>query len=338
MSTLYDSRRLQLRRIRAELSRGIPEKAMSRALADNEWFTRKDARYALRAIVEVMLDDEAVKKWLTRYPDVCTGLRVAIIMAGNIPMAGFFDLLCCALTGCRPLVKYSSKDRALMEWAGGVIAECTDTEVSEISENDITDAVIASGSDNAASLIRARFDGLPMVLRSHRVSVAVMDGTESAEEFSALWHDIFTYFTLGCRNVTHIYLPEGYPPELLAKRITDGGAPVRHRPWNGSYRQRRALAIMNGERFTDGGYFILCPAMQSDAVCQITYSYYASDDAIAEELAARDDLQCAIGHGRVPFGEAQRPAPWDYPDGRDVIEFLASAAFSTDTNNGALPR
>lgn len=325
MSTLYDSRGLQLRRIRHALSRGIPEPVVCSALAGNEWFTRSDIEYALRAITEVMLDDGAVERWLTRYPDIHTGASVAVIMAGNIPMAGFFDLLCCAITGCGVLVKHSSKDKALMEWAGGVIAEYTGASVSTLTEEDIPDAVIASGGDNAASAIRARFDGLPMLLRSHRTSVAVIDGSESAEELSSLWRDIFTYFTLGCRNVTHIYLPEGYSPELLAQRIAAGGEPVTHRPWSGSYRQRRALKIMNGEPFVDGGYFLLCPGTQSDAVCQITYSFYGSSESLTEELSGRDDLQCVAGHGHIPFGEAQRPAPWDYPDGRDVIEFLSEA-------------
>lgn len=324
MSTLYDSRGGQLRLIRQTMSRGIPEAVMARALADNKWFTREDIIYALRAVTEAMLDDDAVNEWLTRYPDIRTGRNVAVIMAGNIPMAGFFDMLCCAVTGCGVLVKHSSKDVALMEWAEAIVTECTGARISALSEKR-PDAVIASGSDNAASAIRARFDGLPMLLRSHRTSVAVIDGSESAEEFSALWRDIFTYFTLGCRNVTHLYLPEGYPTGLLAERIATGNAPLRHRPWSGSYRQRRALMIMDGEPFIDGGYFLLLPGTQSDAVCQITYSFYGSEEALNSELTDRDDIQCVVGHGHIPFGEAQRPAPWDYPDGRDVIEFLSEA-------------
>ncbi len=42
--------------------------------------------------------------------------------------------------------------------------------------------------------------------------------------------------------------------------------------------------------------------------------------------AGRNDIQCVVGHGRIPFGHAQRPAPWDYPDGRDVIAFISQAA------------
>ena len=326
MSTLYDSRGGQIRQIRHEMSRGIPEPVMARALADNEWFTREDIEYALRAIVDGMLDDAIAERWLTGYPHTDTGMNVAVIMAGNIPMAGFFDMLCCAVTGCGIFVKHSSKDKALMEWAEAIVAGCTGANVSQLADDSVADAVIASGSDNAASFIRARFDGIAMLLRTHRISAAVIDGTESAQELSLLWQDIFTYFTLGCRNVTHIYLPVGYPPETLIEKIVSGNQPIMHRPWHGSYRQARALKTMNGEPFFDGGYFLLCPGMQSETICQITYSFYGSNDALTAEIAGRNDIQCVVGHGRIPFGHAQRPAPWDYPDGRDVIAFISQAA------------
>ncbi len=235
--------------------------------------SREDIKYALRAIVDGMLDDAIAERWLTGYPHTDTGMNVAVIMAGNIPMAGFFDMLCCAVTGCGIFVKHSSKDKALMEWAEAIVAGCTGANVSQLADDSVADAVIASGSDNAASFIRARFDGIAMLLRTHRISAAVIDGTESAQELSLLWQDIFTYFTLGCRNVTHIYLPVGYPPETLIEKIVSGNQPIVHRPWHGSYRQTRALKTMNGEPFFDGGYFLLCPGMQSETICQITYSF-----------------------------------------------------------------
>ena len=325
-ATLYDKRGAQLQAIRNVLSCGIPGAVVDRAIAENEWFTRESIDYALRAIVEQILCDAALKRWLTSYPDVGTGLDTAVIMAGNIPMAGFFDLLCAAVAGCRFSVKYSSKDRALMEWVAAVVAEHTGAVVSPLSEGAVADALIASGSDNAAFHIRSHFEGVPMLLRSHRSSVAVIDERVSRRELSLLWRDIFTYFTLGCRNVTHIYLPSGYSPEALAEGLAADNPPIAHRPWLSGYIQRRALMIMNSEPFTDGGYFMLSPKERPESLCEITYSFYGSADEVAEELDRRDDIQCVVGHGYTPFGMAQRPAPWDYPDGRDIIEFLFKTA------------
>ena len=35
-------------------------------------------------------------------------------------------------------------------------------------------------------------------------------GEESAEELNVLGQDVFTYFGLGCRSVSKLYVPEGY--------------------------------------------------------------------------------------------------------------------------------
>ena len=66
---------------------------IARAIAENGWFTEGDIRYAVSAICEDMLDAEKVSNWLSHYPaaPTCAPRRVAIIMAGNIPLVGFFD-------------------------------------------------------------------------------------------------------------------------------------------------------------------------------------------------------------------------------------------------------
>jgi hypothetical protein len=35
-----------------------------------------------------------------------------------------------------------------------------------------------------------------------------------------------------------------------------------------------------------------------------------------------EDLQCTVGHGHIPFGQAQLPSLTDYADGIDTINFL----------------
>ena len=41
---------------------------------------------------------------------------IAIVMAGNLPLVGFHDLLCVLLSGHRAKVKLSSKDDVLIPW------------------------------------------------------------------------------------------------------------------------------------------------------------------------------------------------------------------------------
>ena len=104
-----------------EVSRSV----MARAVAENEWFSVSDIRYAVEAIRCEMLDAERVTQWLSYYPSAGLGepKRVAIIMAGNIPLVGFFDLMCVIANGDIPCIKPSSKDRVLEEYVESCFAK-----------------------------------------------------------------------------------------------------------------------------------------------------------------------------------------------------------------------
>ena len=72
------------------------------------------------------------------------------------------------------------------------------------------DAYIATGSNNSAVYFDYYFSKYPSVIRRNRTSVAVLNGNETTEELEKLSDDIHTFFGLGCRNVTKIFVPEGY--------------------------------------------------------------------------------------------------------------------------------
>lgn len=59
------------------------------------WFTPADVRRAVAAIADDMLRRDRLETWLAPYPvPVAVPRRVLVVMAGNIPLVGFFDLLC----------------------------------------------------------------------------------------------------------------------------------------------------------------------------------------------------------------------------------------------------
>ena len=93
---------------------------MARAEAENGWFTAADVRYAVRTISEDMLCREKLEPWLASYglldARAAEPKHVAVIMAGNIPLVGFFDLLCVVASGNHAAVKMASKDRVLMSY------------------------------------------------------------------------------------------------------------------------------------------------------------------------------------------------------------------------------
>lgn len=300
------------------------EMVVADACAENEWFTPIGIYRAVDAICEEFLQEEKLQSWLGRYNlDNIASKRVAIIMAGNIPLVGFFDLMCVALCGHEAYVKPSSKDRALMEY---VISElksiCPAIPIYKYDPEADYDKVIATGGDQAAAFFHTRYSSTPSLIRGSRHSLAVLSGRESDAEIEALSKDIFSYSGLGCRNVSLVMLPRGCELRLPeAENIGD--------MYRGSYLSTRALMAMASRPFVDLGYAVAVERCDfSDNISCINYCYYDDLAEVEQWLADNENrLQCVVSecvsHPRcVTFGRAQYPTLSDYADGVDVMEFL----------------
>ena len=301
---------------------------VTRAIAENEWFSVEDIRYAVEAIRQEMLDAEKVEKWLSHYPFIATrgSKRVAIIMAGNIPLVGFFDLMCVVAAGDIPCVKHSSKDSILQSYVEELLCEIEpELRIEQYAECAEYDAVIATGGDSANLYFRTAFDGIPSLLRGSRHSVAVLSGKESKGDIAHLADDIFRYSGLGCRSVSLVFLPKRSRLQLEARKMC--------RAYHNNYLQCRALLIMRGEKFEDLGEAVMVSSKAEfpRSLSQINVVEYSDLAEVAEWLEANDEaLQCVVSeieglHSRqVPFGRAQMPTLFDYADERDTMQFLLS--------------
>ncbi len=301
------------------------------AIAGNGWFTRADIEFQIESICTQMLDEDRLNQWYRSYypAPAHDSKRVLIIMAGNIPLVGFFDLMCTLMSGHAAIIKPSSKDRVLVEYIVDILKSIdTDIPVSFYTGHEEVDALVAMGGDNAVRIFRERFNGIPVLLRDSRFSVAVVDGNETPEELSGLSDDITSYCGLGCRNVGLLFVPTGYDLQIICRKISC----TKHvnNKINNNYRQRKALLTMTGVTFADCGNRILVECSDfPQAISQINYIYYNSKDEIAEWLVGNDsDIQCVVGHFEHPravgFGLSQRPELTDYPDGNDTMKFLLS--------------
>lgn len=302
------------------------QEVAERACRANGWFTPADVRRAVAAIADGMLRRDRLETWLAPYPvPVAVPRRVLVVMAGNIPLVGFFDLLCVLAAGHRCLVKPSAKDRVLTEYLVGMLRELDpEVPVGFYDGSSPVDAVIATGSDNANRYFRAQYAGIPALLRGNRQSVAVLGGRETPAQLTALADDIWAYSGLGCRSVSLLFLPEGYDLQLRMPEVN-----VKYR---NSYRQQKALLTMGGQPFRDLGAAVAVEERAFPAaLSRINYSFYKSPAEVGAWLAAHDaGLQCVVSEciacrRRVDFGHAQSPGLTDYPDDRDVIEFLTTS-------------
>ena len=292
----------------------------------NGWFTSADVRRAVRTLAGDMLQRGKLESWLAAYPavPVAAPRRVLVIMAGNIPLVGFFDLLCTVASGHTCLVKPSAKDSVLMEYVVGLLREIEPSVPVGLYDGiSPVDAVIATGSDNANRYFRVHYAGIPSLLRGSRQSAAVLSGRETPEQLAGLADDIWAYSGLGCRSVSLIFVPEGYEPMLQMPHVND--------KYINNYRQERALLAMQGQPFVDlGGAVAVEQRAFPAALSRIAYTYYRTPDEVADWLAGHDDeLQCVVTEclphsRRTGFGCAQSPSLTDYPDDRDVIAWLAA--------------
>lgn len=300
--------------------------AVVAACRANGWFRPAEVCMSLRAIANDMLGRERLAEWLAGYPSlpVSEPRNVLVVMAGNIPAVGFFDLLCVCMSGHRCMVKPSSKDRATIDFIIGTLREIDPAVPVEYFDAQRIDAVIATGSDNTNRYFRTRYAGIPSLLRGSRSSVAVLTGDESQEELRGLSEDIFSYSGLGCRNVSLIFTPRGDVPQIP---VPDDVNPK----YRNNYIQTRAVAAMRGLPFVDTGCAVLAEECGFPTeLSRINFAFYDSPAEVAEWLASHDsELQCVVSRSRchprsVAPGRAQHPSLGDYPDAVDVMEFLGT--------------
>ena len=307
-------------------SDAVTRRVIEAACAANGWFLDGEIRRAVRAISDEMLRRNRLEAWRSAYPALRRphdARNVLVVMAGNIPLVGFFDLLCVLVAGHRCLVKPSAKDRILMEYILARLHEIDPSTPAVLyEENQRVDAVIATGSDNANRYFRSHYADIPSLLRGSRQSVAVLSGRETDAQLHGLSDDIWAYSGLGCRNVSLLFLPRRMEPELQM--------PPVNIKYKNNYIQQKAIFEMQGRPFRDLGAALLVEKRSfPNALSRIHYTHYDSLDEVRTWLSDHDDeLQCVVSdclpHSRrVDFGRAQSPTLTDYPDDRDVLAWLA---------------
>lgn len=304
--------------------------AVVRARAENPWFTPENIRSALSGLA-YMLRPEAVREWAGRYenlPKRYTAKKVGIVAAGNIPMVAFHDILCALAAGHKAVVKLSAQDRHLLPAFFALVEESGQTGAFELTWTEgrlgETDAVIATGSNNTARYFEYYFGNQPHIIRKNRNTAAVLDGTETEEELYALGTDIFSYFGLGCRNVSKIYVPEDYDLDRFFNAVFPFRDIVNHHKYANNYDYYKALWLMNGEELLDNNFLLL---RRSEALAAppgvLYYERYGEAEALRKKLREQaDEIQCIVSHEEVPFGKSQKPELWDYADGVDTMDFL----------------
>lgn len=317
---------------------------------NNAWFTLANQQASLRAIAEEFLAEDKLSAWLNAYkiipiagegfvpqpgPDGEGQKTIGLVLAGNIPLVGFHDILCVYVAGHKAQIKLSSKDEYVLPYLLKLLAKFDPAAadyfliVDKLAEYD---AVIATGSNNSARYFETYFKAVPHIIRKNRNAVAVLTGEETEDQMRALGHDIFRYFGLGCRNVSKLYVPADYDFDPLLHVLHEWKTLQNHTKWKNNFDYNYALTTLNKESFhLTGPLMVLENEAIPSRIGTLHFETYTDKAALTAKLEGqRAEIQLVVsspGFLDTPlptfaFGEAQQPGLGDYADGVDTLAFL----------------
>lgn len=319
-------------RLRTTISGRETSDVVRLAIEENVWFSEESIKYAIDSIISGYLQRESIERWVSQYDikEISNPHNIAVIMAGNIPLVGFFDIMAVLISGNRCMYKPSSKDRALIEHVVSLLKDIEPNILIErLDDSKRVDALIATGGDNAVRLFKSTYGDIPAIYRGSRYSVALLTGDEPVAKLKLLANDIFMHSGLGCRNVSMIFAPRNYNLKHLICLLKSYSA-INDKYLN-NYRQNIAMMKLDNSDYLDGGFFTMRVANDtSHIISNINIAYYDNIEDLKEWLLNREsELQCVVSEiETIPFqvsiGSAQCPELNDYPDRVDTLKFLLS--------------
>lgn len=304
---------------------------MKKSELENPWFTQENQRFCFKNWADV-LKEENIKNWVSSYKISHFSKKVGLILAGNIPLVGFHDVICVILSNHIPIIKLSSKDKLILPFLLNKWGEFSEWNLEYQMVEKLTeyDAIIATGSNNTARYLEYYFKDSLSIIRKNRTSVAVIKGDETDEELQLLAEDIFRYFGLGCRNVTRLLIPKNFELSRLFENFVHFKDIINHHKYANNYEYNRAIYLLNRELFWDNNFVMLKEDQALfSPLSVINFSRYESIEEVKSFLVENEtNIQCVVAKAEleindsIHFGEAQNPSLDTYADNIDTMSFL----------------
>jgi hypothetical protein len=306
----------------------------------NGWFTEESIRQALSGL-SIMLNPNDISKWISNYSYNSTPKKILLIMAGNIPLVGFHDLICVWLSGNYAQIKLSSDDQKLLPSILELITEIHPNIKSyfsiETGKINQSEAVIATGSDNSNLYFEKYFGHLPTLLRKNRTSIGVIEGGESSDELVNLGKDIFQFYGKGCRNVSFLLIPDNFNLNILFEALLPYYEIIHHKKYGNNYEYNRAIHLLNRVNFLDNNFLML---KETDAlfspISMVHFLRYTIKSDVDEFIEKnKSSIQIVVGRNYIPFGNSQNPTIWNYADGVDTMKWLNNLSYNGDVTENS---
>ncbi len=302
------------------------------ARENNSWFTEDNILFSLESWSKA-LSKKNIQQWIANEEQTIAPKKVAIILAGNIPLVGFHDFLSVLISGHSVLVKQSSNDKHLLPFLAKYL-EYAEPELKgkiEFTEERLSsyDAIIATGSNNTTRYFEYYFKDKPSIIRKNRNSVAVFTGNETKDELQDLSEDVFRYFGLGCRSVSKLFVPRGYDFDNFFRGMYAQKDIINNAKYANNYDYNKAVYLMSEFDILENGFLMIKEdASHASPIASVFYEYYDTTDDLKIKLKKeREQIQCVVSNNfietEIAFGQTQHPQLWDYADGVNTLQFLS---------------
>ncbi|MCF0206090.1 MAG: acyl-CoA reductase [Bacteroidales bacterium] len=300
----------------------------------NPWFTEENVKFCFQNWAE-QLSSKSLHDFCHKYPlsDELSENRIAIVMAGNIPMVGFHDFACAFLCGTKITAKLSSKDNVLMKWIIDRILQKAPQLNDRIDYTEERlgdfDAVIATGNNNTNRYFEHYFAKYNKILRHNRNSVAIITGKEDDNDLQKLADDVFRYFGLGCRSISKLYIPKNYDFNPMGKAFQKYADAINHNKYNNNFSYQYAVVGMNKIEHVNFGNLLLIEKQSlASPIGVLHFEYYENIEDVRTALNTQlSEIQCIVSkdaffENSINFGETQTPSIFNFADNIDTMEFI----------------
>ena len=303
-----------------------------RAGMHNNWFTPENVQLALDGIGGYLREAE-LRQWVQAYDFTrVTPRRVGVVMAGNVPAAGFHDALCVLLSGHHLHARLHAQDPFLPVALTGLLTEVEPAFAPQIHFTERlngVDAFIAAGNKEVSGYLQQYLGKKPHLIRQHRTACAVLTGGETPGELEALGGDVFGYFGLGPRSVSKLLVPEGYVFDPFFENLRTYAAVIHHHRYVNNYDYNKSVYLVNQVPHLDNGFLLLTQSAELVSPVGVLYfDTYRRESELAAKLEALSPTAVLSPGGRypgsIPFGRARYPHAWEYPGPADTMQFLLS--------------
>jgi len=307
------------------------ENAIEKAGRINPFFTDEFCMLSLKSITSWM-QEKNLSSWMETIAEETIPETVGLITAGNLPLAGWHDLMSIFASGHHCRFRLSSQDEILPAFLLASLHKefPASAQYFEKAErlNGVS-ALIASGSNASTAQFEYYFKGIPQIIRKSRSSIGLIFGFENPHELSPLCDDVMQYFGMGCRSISKILVPENYDFGAFFESLEKYRYLTGHHRYQNNAIYHKAIFLMNGDPFLENDMLVVRENNQLFSPPGVLhYQFYNSmEEAGIIMEQHRKELQCIVSHqgqfpGSIPFGTAQQPAIHDYADGIDTLAFL----------------